>query len=368
MEPDDEGFLYPKIDIAVCVQCGLCRKVCAFQNGYDTILSYDEPFVYAVKHKDENVRMTSSSGGAFTAISDFVLKQSGIVYGATFDENMNIVHQRAETKEECETLKGSKYVQSNLKDVYSQVRMDVKTGKYVLFTGTPCQVAGLKTYLGNEDTKNLILCDIVCHGTPSPLIWSEYLNFISRKYSKIKRYYFRYKPKGWKGLNVFASLIDGKELYNTNALITYSRIFYAHYATRPSCHKCKYTNMHRPSDITMADFWGIEKCMPDFDDNKGVSLLLVNTPKGQQVFDAIKNNLQYRDSNVVDCLQPQLLHPSEPSPKRDAFWADYKQLGYEFVVKKYAGYGLKAEVKLIISLVLQKTGLFDAVRKIGKRS
>jgi Coenzyme F420-reducing hydrogenase, beta subunit len=365
MKTDQKGFLYPFILKEKCIECGMCKKVCSFQNGYDTSSNFEMPYVYAIKHKDEIVRMNSTSGGAFTAISDFVLKQGGVVFGAAFDNNMNVIHQTAKNSAERDKFKGSKYVQSDLNNIFHEVKELLLDNKYVLFTGTPCQVSGLNSYLGGIRTDRLILCDIVCHGTPSPLLWKEYVSKISMKYNKkIISYLFRDKRIGWHGANVTAVFDDFKKITNDIFIKAYSNLYFADFITRECCQNCKYTNLHRPSDITIADFWGIEKSMPDFDDNKGISLVLVNTPKGQNLFETIRQDLEVRESNPSDCLQPQLQYPNKPSPRRDAFWKDYFAHGYEYIIKKYAQYTLMNRTKQRIKTILIKTKLIGIIKRI----
>lgn len=355
MKPDEEGFLYPVVDQGVCTDCGLCRKICAFQNGYDTSDNFTTPYVYAVKHKNEDLRMTSSSGGAFTAMSDYILDNNGFVCGVAFDQNMNAVHQIASTKEERDRFKGSKYVQSNLANIFSEIRKLLEQKETVLFTGTPCQTAGLRSYLGDYETEKLFLCDIVCHGTPSPLMWKEHLASLEkRKNSKIVQYYCRSKVKGWHRHTEMVVYENGKKDYKSLSSQKHKILFYSHVILRPSCHQCRYTNFNRPSDITIADFWGIEKCMPNFDDNKGVSLVLINTSKGQKLFESVKENLICRGSNIRDCLQPHLQYPAKPSKMRELFWEDYRLKGYEYIIKKYAGYNYRKKLMYLVKEILSK--------------
>jgi len=368
MQVDEEGFFYPTIDTEKCIECSLCKKVCSFQNGYNKNGNSDFPFIYAIKHKDEAVRKSSTSGGAFTAISDYILEREGDVYGVAFDESMCVVHQKANSKEEREKLKGSKYVQSDLKNTFAEIKALLQNDRNVLFTGTPCQTAGLKSYLDNKNTEKLILCDIVCHGTPSPLMWKEHIAFSEKKNNlKIIQYYCRSKVNGWHGHNELTIYENGNEDYSTALSQKHKKLFYSHNILRPSCHNCQYTNLRRLSDITIGDFWGIEKCMPDFDDNKGVSLLLLNSSKGKEIFANIKKNLEYRVSSTKDCLQPQLEYPTKPSPKRDKFWRHYNSRGYKYVIKKYAGYGFKNQATQYCVTVIRKTGLIKLIKRILKR-
>lgn len=365
MKPDREGFLYPEIDTIKCIECGLCKKVCAFQGGYDTSSNFETPFAYAVKHADDDIRRTSASGGLFTAISDYILNKNGVVYGAAFDDEFKVVHQRAETSDERAKFKGSKYVQSELKYIFSNVKEDLVKDKWVLFTGTPCQTAGLKSYLAGRNTDKLILCDVLCYGIAGNKVWHDYIGFLEHKHNdKLLHYNSRYK---WRGTNIRANFVSGKVLDNTLDVLVYPTIYYSCLAHRISCHSCKFMNFRRPSDITIGDFWGIEKTMPEFADDTGVSLLLINTWKGKEVFESIKNKLIIRESNTNDCLQPTLQHPDKSSSQRNAFWNDYSKHGYKYVFKKYTGYGYKNRIKSKTYIILRKTGLLKFVKKIRRR-
>ncbi|MDD2391373.1 MAG: Coenzyme F420 hydrogenase/dehydrogenase, beta subunit C-terminal domain [Bacilli bacterium] len=369
MVEDEEGFLYPKIDQALCINCGKCRKVCPFQNEINISNKLSKPTVYAVKHNKESVRMKSSSGGVFTAISDYVLNNGGVVYGAAFDENFNVIHKKAETSEECNKFRGSKYVQSDLSNVYKQIKDLLKSDRQVLFSGTPCQTAGLKSFLTNSrtNTDNLIINDIVCHGTPSPKIWLDYIDFIE-KGNKLKSYSFRFKERGWHGYNIMAEYKNGKRKINTKELKIFTNLFSSDLLLRPSCHNCKFANIDRKSDITIGDFWGIEKTMPGIDDNKGISLALVNTVKGEQVFEKIKENIDFWENKIEDSLQPNLISPTKKPLKREVFWEYYYKNGFLFIAKKYGGYNFKSYMKSKIRYVLQKTGTFNLIKSIlGKK-
>lgn len=367
MKTDGEGFLYPAIQESLCIECGLCQKVCSFQNGYDTIQNYDKPFVYAVKHVSDETRYKSSSGGMFTVLSDEVLFQNGVIYGVGFDEKMTVCHQRAMNKAKRDFFCGSKYVQSDMGQTLKHIEMDLREARKVLFTGTPCQVAAVREYLKkrNVETDNLVLCDVICHGTSSPLIFSEYLKLCEKKKGgKIINHVFRSKIKGWHThteMNVFS---NGQKDYKSFLSQLYKNIFYSHVALRPSCHKCIYTNLRRPSDITIADFWGVDKTYPEFDDNKGISLVLINTEKGKKIFQSVSSHIIFKQSNVTACLQPNMKESSKPSPMRDEFWQDYYANGFDHVIKKYLGYGVKGNIKRFLSILIHKMGLFPVVKKI----
>ena len=289
MEPDILGFKYPKVDLGKCIDCGLCEKVCAFNDNYDKSLNLKEPEIYAARHKDIHEIETSRSGAAFIAISDYILENGGIVYGVGYKDHFRVAHKRATTKEERNEFKGSKYVQSDLDGIFRQVKEDLKQGNTVLFSGTPCQTAGLNSYIGNKLRENLVLVDIVCHGVPSPYIWQDYLTYLENKYkSKIIKVNFRDKSRiGWSG-HIESFVFANK---NKVELDVFKYLFGKNIMLRSSCGSCVFTNFNRPSDITIGDYWGWEKISKDFnDDNKGCSLLFINTIKGQIIFNKISNN------------------------------------------------------------------------------
>lgn len=349
MQVDEMGFKYPVVDIAKCVECGLCEKVCAFHEHYDTTSNFQEPFVYAVRHKNNKEIKTSRSGAMFTALSDFIFERKGIVYGVGFADHFRVVHKRITNREDCKDLKGSKYVQSDLTDIFRSVKKDLVDGFLVLFSGTPCQTSGLHSFLGKKEWENLYLCDIVCHGVPSPKVWADYLKYVETKENRlIEKVNFRDKERGWKAH--FESFVfqGGKKIITR----TFTDLFYKHLILRPSCSSCKFTNTRRPSDITIADFWGWEKAVPGFnDDDLGCSLVFVNTPKGDQLFKHILPEIHAIQTDLAHCMQPNLEHPSVFSPKYDSFWKDYQRKGFDFVVKKYGDKGFRHKISQFKSKV-----------------
>lgn len=362
-EEDKEGFLYPAINKEICIECGKCIEVCPFK---DYKKQQFETKVYAVKHKDENVLYSSSSGGAFTAISDYILKNGGVIYGASFDEDMKVVHTRAEDAEQRNRMRGSKYVQSYCGGCFELVKRDLEEGKTVLFTGTPCLCAGLDNYL-NKEYPNLFLCDIVCHGVPSPRVFQDYILLLRKRYKNIE-INFRAKNNGWKTL----TLKINNELYISSNKSPYYTLFLNNLILRPSCYNCKFSNFDRLSDVTIADFWGIEKCKPHMDDNKGVSLVLVNSEKGQNLFDSIKDTIYFEESNKTECLQHNLREPTPLPPNRAKFWEDYEKKGFNYVARKYTPYGLKYRIKRFVKKAviysLKKLRLYGFFQRIRAKS
>lgn len=344
MEEDNEGFKYPRVDKSKCIECGMCRKACP-------IISRDYENVsinaYGVKLKEEEERKTSRSGGFFVAVSNYVLEMGGTVYGVMFDKNFTVIHGRASTKKESEAFKGSKYVQSDLKKIFTEVKKDLEDGKYVLFSGTGCQISGIKKFLGNINTEKLILCDIICHGVASPKIYKNFLKFIS-KGKKIEKVNFRDKKFGWRAH--FETINYEKKSISTNY---YTNLFYSSLIIRPVCFTCKWANLNRESDFTLGDFWGIEKVKKEFDDNKGVSLILVNTNKARKIFDNLKENIGFFECNIEDCMQKNLEEPTEEPKDRNIFWEEYSKKGFKYIMKKYAGYTIKNRIKFFVKNIIK---------------
>ena len=336
MKPDALGFLYPFVDEKKCVDCGLCDKVCVFNNNYDTSRNFPTPIVYGARHKNIDEVMKSRSGAAFVAISDYVLEQGGVVYGVGYKDHFKVSHKRAITKEQRDEFRGSKYVQSDLCGVFQNVKEDLCNGIFVLFSGTPCQTAGLNAYIGKKLRENLLLVDIVCHGVPSPYIWRDYLLYIEKKRKKIvKAVDFRNKKIGGWADQIDTYVFENEQEVD-NKLI-FATIFDSEITLRKSCHHCKYTNTNRPSDITLADFWGWEKVNPEANiDNKGLSLILCNTEKGLNIFQEVKHCMIFFEVFTKDYMQNRLTSPTIPHPRRDEFEKYYAKYGFEKAMKRFA--------------------------------
>lgn len=349
MEPDTLGFKYPKVDLSKCINCGLCEKVCAFNENYDKSRNLKEPEIYAARHKDIHEIETSRSGAAFIAISDYILEIGGIVYGVGYKDHFRVAHKRATTKEERNEFKGSKYVQSDLDGIFRQVKEDLKQGNTVLFSGTPCQTAGLNSYIGKKLRENLVLVDIVCHGVPSPYIWRDYLAYVEKKYkSKIVTVNFRDKSRiGWSGHIESYVFNNGKQI----EVCTFKDLFFKHIMNRNSCGKCYFSNYTRPSDFTIGDYWGWEKISDCFNiDNKGCSLLFLNTNKAKSIFTYISRDLDIVSSKPNLCVQPNLCHPSKVNIKSDLFIKDYSRLGFKYVLFRY----YLLDIKRILLIINRK--------------
>lgn len=353
MCPDEEGFLYPVIDNIKCIQCKACEEVCPLKSDRATSAVSDFPKFIAVKHNNTEVKLSSSSGGAFTAISDYVLDNGGVVYGVVFDESLRAIHTRAENRQMRDKMRVSKYVQSDMEDTFRQVKKDLSSGLSVLFTGTPCQVAGLKNFL-KKDYDNLITCDVICHGVPSPLMFSEHIKHIEKvKRKKAVNYICRSKVNSWHRHIECMEFADGKIEFGTPLLQEHKVLFYAGYILRPTCYECSFTNLNRPSDLSLGDFWGIENSMPDWDDHIGTSIILINTTKGEEIFKKIESVVQVRESETYG-RQPHLERSASKPSDRQLFWEEYKKHGYSYIVAKYGRNGLVDRLKYSVKKLLKK--------------
>lgn len=339
IKPDEEGFLYPEIEQSLCVDCGRCTAICPLlRDG-----SYKEggaPRSYVARHKSQEVLRRSTSGGAFTAVSDAILRQNGVVYGVDYDEALRVLHRRAETPEARDRLRISKYVQSDMKDSYARIKADLKDGRTVLFTGTPCQAAGLRGFMGDTPlAEKLYICDLICHSIPSPLIWEEYKRLLEREHGgKLTYVQFRSKKDGWSRENsnkgFLYSIAGDSKVFEDDRY--YQLYFKVGAITRPSCSQCRFTDIHRASDITIADYWGIEKYSPGWFDPLGVSVVLVNTAKGAALFDRCREDLLAEERPLEESLKEQqrLREPSRVPEDRGQFWEDLRRYGLESVIGK----------------------------------
>ena len=332
MEPNKQGFLYPVIDQKKCIHCGKCLKVCAFNSERAKSDNNNVLSAYAVKHLDEEIRAASRSGGVFTSLSDRVLSEGGVVYGCVLNDNREAVHIRAETQEQRDRCRGSKYIQSRIDGVLAQVRLDLQQGRRVLFSGTACQVDTVARYCGDLNTEKLLLVDIVCYGVPSSKVWAEYLDYLSAKYKKqISAVEFRDKRKfGWDDHRETVYFTDGTEYSGA----VYKQLFADRYILRKDCFACPYKNLNRVGDITLADCWGIAEHYREFDDNKGVSLVLLNTTKGQDYFSGIKE-ISCIAVEIEKVLQPALCKNWNLPDQYTAFWNYYEHHSFDKSIKKY---------------------------------
>ena len=284
MKRDEMGFAYPSVDTDMCVECGACERVCPITNP----AKENSPLsVKGAKNRDESVRSTSSSGGTFFELAKAVISRGGVVYGCALDSELVARHIAVETLDGLAALKGSKYVQSDVGNTYREVKAQLITGREVLYSGTPCQIAGLKNYLGKEYDK-LLLVDVLCHGVPSPGVFADYLKMLEERFgSKPVSVNFRNKEKSWKRLYFEVKLENGKRYFTFCGYDRYMSMFLNNISLRPSCYDCRFTTVNRQGDITLGDFWGIGRKYPERDDDKGISLIIINSEKGEKAYSEI---------------------------------------------------------------------------------
>ncbi len=334
MTPDSEGFFYPRVDKNVCINCGMCERTCPEIN---MLIPHDEKTqAFACKSIDEDVRKISSSGGVFYLLSRLILSKGGIIAGPLFDVRYRLHHCIIEDEQQLKQAVGSKYVQSDTGIIYKKLRRILETGTLVLFSGTPCQISGLKNYLG-KDYENLVMQDIICHGVPSPMVWEKHVRYLESKGKEIKNIRFRDKTNGWRTYSLKANFEDGKEYCKPSYKEPYLKMFSRDLTLRPSCFSCPFKGKERASDITLGDFWGIENVCPQMDDNMGTSLAIVHTYKGLQLFNGIKDELIISSVDADEALKYNgaALRPATTVENREQFFIDVIEDKYEDVIARY---------------------------------
>lgn len=341
MKKDKKGFLIPYVNEKLCVECGLCLKVCPLK---DKKVEGGLPIEsYAVIHKNEATRLKSRSGGVFIALADLIIANGGAVYGAAFEDDLTVCHKRAITFQECKEFQGSKYVQSDIKNTFCEAANDLYGGKEVLYTGTGCQIAGLLKYLKMKrvNMERLFTCDLVCHGNVSPLMYKDYRQWYEEKYGgMISEFNFRDKSLGW-STHVESFVINGKKHIKRG----YTELYYCNAAFRESCYSCPFASLTRAGDFTLADCWGIEEKNPEMFDNKGCSLLLVNSEKAGVLFKAVVDKLRFVPVDIRDYMQPQLREPIKRNDRYEEFWELYQSQGFGSVLKLFGKQNVKNNVK-----------------------
>ena len=393
MAANDEGFFYPCINTELCSDCGLCRKTCPVnkaisivtikQNKNECIMLNDDSRdkstifgsadlsdkkhlsdkqrnAYACYSKDEDTRSKSSSGGVFTQIAQSILSKNGVIFGAGFDGEFKVRHTYVENEKELDGLRRSKYVQSDTGNTFREARAFLKEGREVLFCGTPCQIAGLKAFL-NREYENLLTCDLACHGVPSPKVWRMYLDYIKEKYkSSISAVSFRDKSTGWNSSSMKINFSDGSQYIDRVKKEIFFIGFGKSIFNRNSCYNCKFRIQNTKADITLADFWGIDKQNDsDFSDNKGVSLVITHNTAGENALSRIRGQVCIKQRTLDEAVQhnPRLVSSVIEPSGRKSFFDDMRAgHGFDRLRRKHMdNSGIKYWAKSLVKLILGRT-------------
>ncbi|OUQ47372.1 Coenzyme F420 hydrogenase/dehydrogenase, beta subunit C-terminal domain [Lachnoclostridium sp. An118] len=355
MLADEEGFLYPKVRNEYCINCRLCEKVC--DKPGKIITDYSDR-AFGVISSRENIRKRSSSGGVFSLLADFILDNDGIVFGAYFNNKWSVEHGYVNTKNDIDKLRGSKYVQSDTRYTYREVKQFLELGKTVLFTGTGCQIKGLKSFLG-KDYENLICQDIVCHGVTPPRLLKKYLELLKKKYkSEVRSISFRDKSTGWKNYSVKILFTNGKSYLKRASDDLYMRSFLSKLYLRPSCYECPCKGEKRESDITLGDFWGVNKIMPELDDDNGCSLVIIHSKKGMELFNSIKEYALFKEVEFskVEQYNKAIIESAEKPQNREKFIKEVND-NFARTIKNYC----KIPVFLMVKIKIWR--LFASIKK-----
>lgn len=346
MRPHEvEGFYRPIIDYDRCIGCLKCEKSCPLLNS--PIQYPVSQSIYAVWHKDENIRKNSSSGGAFSALALSILRQNGVVVGAAYTDDMHLRHILVNHISDLHKLQASKYFQSDLAETMKEVKQRLHEGTTVLFCGTPCQIAGLRAFLDDKEVENLYTVDFICHGVPSPIYFKQYLRWLNPHNTPIRNFIFRDKTKGW--YDAVRVIVKGEPPKSTilkNKKDSYWVGFNNNLCLQEACYDCQFLGKQRRSDITVADFWRVGQRIPfghKDEIEKGISMLMINSPKGESLFTQSKSNLEFYPRTLDEVLggNQAMIHSSKRPISRNAIYHDLNQYGYEYVRCKYLNLGLK---------------------------
>lgn len=365
MKEDEWGFLYPKIDAEKCIDCNLCNNVCPFVNKYDaSVISAN-----ATQSKDEEILKNSSSGGMFTTLSKYVVKNGGISIGAQY-RNKEIVHTIIESIDDIGNHSGSKYVQSHINDIYIKVQQFLKNGKVVLFSGTPCQVNALNCFLKKKYV-NLYTVDFACAGVSSPKVFSSYIEYMEKKYGKIQKINFRYKTYGYHSSTMYLKFANAKEYYRSRLTDYMTNIWTSYIAMRPSCSSCKTKGSNRSSDLTLFECWHFNDLTGVKDDNRGWTNVLVNTKKGMQLFNDSSKYLKIHQVNYEKALALDgntYYKSATQVNNKNRFFSSFNRNGLVSAVKKYSDINFFSYVKELLKPILYKTRLLTKFKRIFSSS
>lgn len=367
MVKDTEGFLYPTVDTKLCIECGLCQKVCPIKNNDKENYIHSQSG-FLVQNKDEEIRKESTSGGAFTAIATWIIQQGGIVFGAAYDQgSFKVIHRYVETKEELKIFRNSKYVQSEIGNTFKEALIFLKQGRWVCFSGTPCQIEGLKKFLKNKEYDKLICVDVICRGVPSPQILEKYLNSQQKKIGgQFTNVLFRDKYYGYHYSSFSIYNKDEKRNYHkgveTNA---YLRAFFHNLSDRPSCYHCQFKKRYRVSDLTLWDCFSVEKFTKQMDE-KGTTCVLAHSIKGKNLMNEIKNNIRIIDVDADKLVigVREMLYSIPQNSQRSDFFRDFNNMESIDFFDKWFPITYKVRINASIRLTCHKLGIYSLAKRL----
>lgn len=366
MVQDKEGFMYPKADASLCNNCGLCEKVCPVVNK-EAPKPKDLKKAYLIQHRKKDVLLESTSGGAFTAIAEYVISQGGVVFGAAFDPQFKVIHTSAQTSAELAKFRNSKYVQSDLGDTFRQVKSLLSDGKLVCYSGTPCQIQGLRKFL-MKDYENLILVDVVCRAVPSPGVWKKYFAWENAK-GAISSVRFRDKTLGYQYSTMKIKRRDGSVFRGGIESQPWLRMFFSGMIIRPSCASCKFRSPQRISDLTIWDCFNIYRLDKRFPEDAGTTRMLVHTEKGMELLLKFRQQLHIKEipfedavAGVKEMSESPVLHE-----RRAAFFRDYEKMEMGELLNKYFPVTWKVKLKRSVRLAMNKCGIDKTVKHLLKK-
>lgn len=365
MKEDKEGFLYPFIDKNKCIDCGMCKKVCPILNKMNNKQVKQKGYIF--QYKDKNIRKESTSGGFFTAIAEYVIDNKGVVYGVSLDKSFVAKHERVTNKEELWKFRNSKYVQSDPNTTFKQVKEDLNNKILVLYSGTACEIEGLKRYL-QKDYEKLITVDVICRSVPSPLLWKKYIEE-KNKNKNIEKVYFREKKYGYKYSNLCMHSKDTIVYSNGIDTDPYLRAFFSNICSRPSCYNCKFKEQFHKSDFTIWDCFDVDNYDESFNDDIGTTRVLINTVNGIDLFNKISilhNTKEVEIKKLVNNFH-QMFNSIKFNSNRDKFFDDLNNKDINEVLNKYFPNKIKNRLEKNGRLILIKTGCYSKIIKLGKK-
>lgn len=367
MKSDEEGFLYPQVNQDTCINCGLCEKVCPIINHVPREKN-DYQEAYLLQHKDDEICRESTAGGAFTGIASYVIEKGGIVFGVEMTEGYKVRHTSVETIDDLKKFRNSKYVQSRIGTVFQQVKHELNKGRLVCFSGTPCQVEGLRHFLG-KDYENLILVDVVCRAVPSPGVWEKYIQYEVEQKGEMSSVRFRDKTLGYQYSTMELKSNDGKAYRGGIESQPWLRMFFSGMIIRPSCTDCKFRSRYRNSDFTIWDCFPSYKFDKSFNERKGTTRVLVHSEKGKAIFETIKKEYYVSEINADYAVSgvSEMVKSPQSNEKKNDFFEYYSSVQMDEILKMFFPYTVKVQVKRLLRRILNYLRLDVVVKKMLKR-